>query len=240
MKKIIFLLFIISCLKANTQILKDCSSCSTQIIKTEQIKNLSIDEIRFITNDLFARKGYKFNSANVDSYYLEKIWYKPISDNKNILFNDIENQNIKLFQDKTTEIKKEQEKLMTELKNFKSKILSSNNLILESKYGYTVTDKDNNEAYKYLTETFKRINLDDINWSFDVGIYKVTIDNGDIVIGYEIRISKDGIIVKYGNQGGSEIGKQLYPNDQITEFAFWWEFEWKNNKLKFLKMNVAG
>jgi hypothetical protein len=41
------------------QTLKNCSICSNQIIKNEQLKNLSIDELRFLTNDLFARKGYK-------------------------------------------------------------------------------------------------------------------------------------------------------------------------------------
>ena len=40
--------------------LKDCATCATQVIDEEQISKLSIDELRFLTNDLYARKGYKF------------------------------------------------------------------------------------------------------------------------------------------------------------------------------------
>ena len=222
------------------QTLKDCSTCSSQIIKTEQIKNLSIDEIRFMANDLFARKGHKFKSADVDNYFSDKVWYKAVSDNNKIVFNDIEKQNIKLFQDKTTEIKKEREELITELKNFKSVLLANDKSKLYTNYGYSTIDKEYNDQYKYLTEVLIKINLDDVNWSFDIGMYKVTVDNGDFVMNYEIRISPDGFSITYGNQGGSEIGKQLYSNDQITEFSFWWEFEWRNNKIKFLKINMAG
>ena len=85
-----------------------------------------------------------------------------------------------------------------------------------------------------------KINLNDINWSYDMELYKVTVDNGNVVMDYEIRIGPDRFSMKYGNQGGTQIGKLLYPNDQITEFAFWWEFEWKNGRIRFQKMNVAG
>lgn len=240
MKYIIVLFFSILCLEGKSQTLKDCSNCSTQVVKEEQIKDLNIDEIRFLTNDLFARKGYKFKSADVDNYYSDKGWYKPVTDNHKIVFNDIEKQNIKLFQDKATEIKKEREELITELKKFKSVLLANDKSKLYTNYGYSSIDKEYNDQCKYLREALTEINLDDVNWSFDIGMYKVTVDNGDFVMNYEIRISLDGFSVQYGNQGGSEIGKQLYPNDHITEFSFWWEFEWKNNKIKFLKMNMAG
>ncbi|MDF2934178.1 MAG: hypothetical protein K0R36_3509 [Chryseobacterium sp.] len=240
MKYIIVLFFTILCFEGKSQTLENCSNCSTQVVKEEQIKGLSIDEIRFLTNDLFARKGYKFQSADVDNYYSDKVWYKPVTDNNKLIFSDVEKQNVKLFQDRTTEIKKEREKLITELKNFKSAILKKDNSELYTRYGYSTVDKEYKHEYKYLTEAVTKINLDDVNWSFDIGMYKVTVDNGDFVMNYEIRISPDGFSIKYGNQGGSEIGKQIYPNDQITEFAFWWEFEWKNNRIKFIKIDMAG
>ncbi len=230
-----------SCFKSNAQTLKDCSNCSTQIIKEEQIKDLSIDEIRFLTNDLFARKGYKFDNIDIHNYYTEKVWYKPVSDNNKIIFNNIEKQNIKILQDRTTELKEEREKLIVELKNFKYLMLSNNKSELNTKYGYSTINKDYNNQYKYLTEALTNINLNDVNWSFGIGMYKVTVDNGDFVMNYEIRISSVGFSITYGNQGGSEFGKQVYPiEDRITEFTFWWEFEWKNNKIKFIKMDMAG
>ena len=45
--------------------LKDCATCSTQVIKEQQISKLSIDKLRFLTNDLYARKGYKFKDYEI-------------------------------------------------------------------------------------------------------------------------------------------------------------------------------
>jgi hypothetical protein len=218
------------------QTLKNCSICSNQIIKNEQLKNLSIDELRFLTNDLFARKGYKFKSSDVDNYYSNFNWYKPVSDNEKIIYNSIEKQNIKLFQDKASYIKKEREKLISELKFFKSALLTNDKSTLSAKYSYF----NYNEQCPYLKEAFGKINLDDINWSLNVGMYRITVDNGDCVMNYEIKINPNGFEIKYGNQGGSEISKQLYPNEQMNESTFWWEFEWRNDKMKYLKVNSAG
>lgn len=223
------------------QTLKDCSTCSTQIIKEEQIKDLSIDEIRFLTNDLFARRGYKFTNSEIDWYYSEKSWYKPISDNSKIMYNATEKQNIKLFQDRTTVLKSDREKLITELKNFKSAILSNSRAILTDKYNFSSNNYENNkDILKNISETLQKVNIDDINWTKHKGIYKVIIDNGDYVMDYEISIDKNKVTIRYANQGGSEFGELLYPTDMITEFAYHWNFEWKNNKLKFVQLIVAG
>lgn len=235
MKNIFYLIFILCCSQANAQSLVDCSDCSKKMVTSTEIKALSIDDIRFLTNDLFARKGYKFTSTDVDNYYSEKVWYKPVSDNNTIIYNEIEKQNIKLFQDRTTEIKKERALLITELLHFKAAVLKDDHATLSAKYGYSYTDQN-----EYLKKALEKINFDDVHWSFDRGLYKVTVDNGETVMNYEFSIHSNRFNVQYGNQGGTEIGKQIYPNDHITEFSFWWEFEWKNNKIKFLKVDMAG
>lgn len=142
MKNIFFILLTFYGLKLTGQTLEDCSTCSTQIIKSEQIKNSSIDDVRFLTNDLYARKGYKFKSADIDNYYSDKVWYKPVTDNNKIVYNAIEKQNIKLFQDKTLAIENERKNLITELKNFKASLLSNDLSTLSSKYNYSVSNKD--------------------------------------------------------------------------------------------------
>ncbi|SDK12917.1 YARHG domain-containing protein [Pedobacter sp. ok626] len=66
MKTLYITLFTLFFLKTvNAQSLDDCASCSTHLLKPAQIENLSIDEIRFLTNDLFARKGYKFEKGRI-------------------------------------------------------------------------------------------------------------------------------------------------------------------------------
>ena len=237
MRTFFILLSILAINTAFGQVLKDCSICSKQVIKAEQIKNLSTDDLRFLTNDLFARRGYKFKSQDVDSFYQEKSWYKPISDNNKIVYNDIEKQNIKLFQEKTAEINMDRKNFINELKAFKTAILAKNKSELSSRFGYAL---DEAEQYNSLTETLKRIDLDDINWSYNTANYKITIDNGDIVMNYGIAIESESFSIRYGSQGGSEFGKLVYPNDQISEGAFLWEFQWKNGRIKFLKMDIAG
>ncbi|MBS1916652.1 MAG: YARHG domain-containing protein [Bacteroidetes bacterium] len=240
MKKMIFILLIFFSENLSAQTLKDCANCSTQIIRPEQIKDLSIDEIRFLTNDLFARKGYRFSSGDVDAYYAETDWYKPVADNTKIIFNNIEKQNIKLFQEKTSEIKEDRKKLMQEIKNFKTAVLANDKQGLITKYTYAVINKDYKEQFTYLTNALTKINIDDVNWSLNVGIYKITVDNGDYIMSYELNVTPQSFVIKYNHQGGSEIGKQLYPNDPTTEFAYWWEFKWENNKITFVKMEMAG
>lgn len=238
MKRTILILFVVLSINTTAQSLNDCSNCSTQIVQPKQIIDLGIDEIRFLTNDLFARKGHKFKTSDIDLYYSEKSWYKPVTDNSKIFYNSIEKQNIKLFQDRTLELKTDREKLTNEIKKFKATILANNKAVLMEKFNFL--SYDNKEIYSYISATLQRIDVNDINWTKNKGLYKVTVDNGDIVMVYEISINKNMISIQYANQGGSDFGEILYPNDQNTEFNYYWTFEWKNDKLKFIEMIVAG
>lgn len=238
MRKLFIILFLLIVAKSFSQDLKDCSTCSTQILKEVQIKDLSIDEIRFLTNDLFARKGFQFQDEDIQSFYSEKKWYKPISDNNKILHNTIEKQNIKLFQDKTKELITNREKLINALKNLKSKLASNNKKILTNDFNFPTYE--NLEIYTYISTAMQQINLNDIHWSKQEGGYSVRIDNGDFVMVYEISIIKNKIVVSYANQGGSEFEELLYPTNRIIEYSYIWSFEWENNKLKFLEMIVVG
>ena len=119
------------------QTLKDCSTCSSQIIKTEQIKSLSIDEIRLLTNEIFARNGYQFENSRFQNFFEDKSWYKSKNDNKSVVFNEIEKKNIKLFQDKTKELKNNQQELVNQLKTFKNQVSNNNKEELKTKFGFS-------------------------------------------------------------------------------------------------------
>lgn len=235
---LIISLLLLSSLSA--QILNDCSSCTTKLIQTEQINSLSIDELRYLANDLFARRGYRFSDANIDSYYAEKSWYKPVSDNSKINFNTVEKQNIKLLQDKTSELKADRDKLINELKVFKAALQSNNKSDLQRKYNFETNDMENRKDIAYLQKTLEQVNLDEINWSKHKGIYEVTVDNGDFVMNYEISIDREKVNIKYANQGCSENNELVYPNDMISEYTYLWKFEWKHGRLKFVDFIVAG
>lgn len=237
MKKYLYLILIGFSLNATSQTLKDCSGCSSQIIKTTQIKNLSIDEIRYLMNDLFARRGYKFKSGEIDFYFSNKEWYKPIDDNNKIVYNETEKKNIKVFQDRTAELKLDREKLISNLKAFKQAFLQNDKETLKLKFNY-VPEK---ESFQYFSDVLNKVNLDDIHWFKQQGHYRVTIDNLAETIRYNILIQGDQIHFSYDYDAGSEnVEGDLYPSDYYTEFTHMWEFEWKNNKLKFIRINSAG
>lgn len=237
MKKYFCLVFIGFSLNATAQALKDCSACSAQIIKTTQIKDLSIDEIRYLMNDLFARKGYKFKSGEIDFYFSNKAWYKPIENNAKIVYNETEKKNIKTFQDRTSELKLDREKLIADLKEFKQAFLQNDKDILKLKFNY-VLEK---EYSQYFSQVLNKVNLDDIHWFKQQGHYKLIVDNLTETIGYKVFIQGNQIHFSYDYDTGSEdVEDDLYPSDYYTEFTHLWEFEWKNNKLKFIRINSAG
>lgn len=238
MKTCYISLFLVLLFKlSSAQTLKDCASCATKILNPAQIKDLSIDEIRFLTNDLFARAGYKFKKGEVDSYYAEKEWYKPKKNNNEIVFNDIEKQNTKLFQERTVQLKSEREKMLAELKALKLYVLADNASELSNRFKYS---KNTNE-FQYLQKALEKINIDDINWFKHLAKFEMTIDNGDFIRVYSIQIDGNKIRITYNNQGGSNLAENttLYPTDYNNEFAYWWNFEF-NGSLKFINFDAAG
>ncbi len=219
------------------QTLKDCSICSTQIIKAEQIKELSIDEIRFLTNDLFARKGYVFQDSDIDAYYSNKTWYKPVNANYTIEYNSIEKQNIKLFQEKTKELKAYREKLINELKHLKNLLDTNNKQELKRKFALDIEDNSN-----FIKNVTDEIFIEDINWFKKKGLYKVTKDNGDIVKEYILRVDGENVSFEFAIRGGSDIGNGdvIYPREYITEASYVYYFKFENGKLIFEKVIMAG
>lgn len=240
MKNIFFLLFLFCCFQTKAQSLKDCSNCSTQIIKEEQIKSLSIDEIRLLTNEIFARNGYQFENSRFQNFFEEKSWYKSKNNNKIVVFNEIEKKNIKLFQDKTRELKTNQQELINQLKIFKNNVLQNDKLNLQKSFNYKAEDKYDTE---YLLEVMERIDLDNINWYKNVGIHKILVDNGFVIIEYSITIENEKISILYNFMNNSEIIKDL---DIYTDYhsegehLYNWQFEYTNNKMNFIRLVVAG
>ena len=164
MKQLYFLSIALFSLNATAQ-LKDCTTCATQVIKEQQISKLSIDELRFLTNDLYARKGYKFKDYEISNYFNEKPWYKPVSDNSKVKLNAVEEQNVKLFQEHTAILKADREKLIEALRSLKAETLKGNNPIPKG------------NSNEYLSKTIAKIDIDDIHWIKNQGYYSVEVDN---------------------------------------------------------------
>ncbi len=241
--KYILLFFVFFYFKINAQTIKDCSNCSTQIIKQEQIKGLSVDEIRLLTNEIFARNGYQFENGRFQNYFESKSWYKSKNNNKSIAFNNIEKQNLKFFQEVTKSLKTQQSELINQLKSFKTLVLSDKTNDLKSKFGFSYEKQTGTDEIKSLKEVLKKINLDDVNYYKNQGLNSVMTDNGFVKIVYEIAIEGDKVNIFYNYMAHSKIIKDF---DEFTdyhsenEYMYNWQFEFKNNELKFIRLAIAG
>ena len=235
MKQLCFLSVVLFSLNATAQ-LKDCATCATQIIKEQQISKLSIDELRFLTNDLYARKGYKFKDYEISNYFNEKTWYKPISDNSKIKLNAVEEQNVKLFQERTTILKADREKLLEALRSLKAEVQS----------GHSPIPKDNSN--EYFSKTIAKIDIDDIHWIKNQGYYSVEVDNFKESNKYSISIKGNEVEIVWFEDGHSikvqndDKIKGVYDTEvfEVMESATYWIFKWENQKLVFIESAIAG
>jgi YARHG domain len=220
----------------------DCTTCSTKLITKEQIKDLSIDEIRLLTNEIYARNGFVFENNRFQEYFSEKSWYKRIENNKSIQLNEIEKKNIAFFQERTKLLKSERTNSLNQLKELQKLVLSNNLVNLKNQFGYKPEVQYNDlKSFKIV---FSKINLDDINWYKNTGIHKVHVDNGFVVIEYSIKIEGDMVNLIYNFTTHSEIIKDFdvftdYHSENI-ETMYNWQFELTNNKLKFIRLAIAG
>lgn len=75
----------------------------TQYLTESDVRNLSCRELNYAKNEIYARRGRKFDSAELQRYFNSKSWYKGTIDPNNFsesVFNEIEKANIRFLRDK--------------------------------------------------------------------------------------------------------------------------------------------
>ena len=196
---------------------------------------MSIDELRFLTNDLYARKGYKFKDYEISNYFNEKPWYKPVSDNSKVKLNAVEEQNVKLFQERTAILKADREKLIEALRSLKAETLKGNSPI----------PKDNSN--EHFSKTIAKIDIDDIHWIKNQGYYSAEIDDFKQTNRYFIWIEGNKVTIQCDENGHSKkVSKDkikgVYDTDEfeVMESNISWEFRWDKQKLVFIESVMAG
>jgi hypothetical protein len=50
---------------------------SSRLIRDADLRGLSRHELRLIRNEIYARHGYVFNSADLQQHFLQQPWYRP-------------------------------------------------------------------------------------------------------------------------------------------------------------------
>lgn len=98
------LYFLLISFTINAQNLKDCSECSSEIIRESSIQNLNVPALKLLKNEMYARKGYTFSNEEYARHFKQFSWYKPSANNNTIVFSDIEQKNIAILAQKINEI----------------------------------------------------------------------------------------------------------------------------------------
>lgn len=70
---------------------------STRVLKTEDVENLSKDELEFMRNEIFARHGYCFSKKHLRQQFENESWYVPNTVDIKGYLTDTEKKNIALI-----------------------------------------------------------------------------------------------------------------------------------------------
>jgi hypothetical protein len=82
----------------------DCSKCSSKLIDETELENEDINSLKLLKNEIYARKGYVFSNPEYASFFKKFSWYKPVNDNKSIVYSDTEIRNIATLSQKISDI----------------------------------------------------------------------------------------------------------------------------------------
>jgi hypothetical protein len=64
----------------------------------ELLKGLTLNDLRLIRNEFWARRGRKFVTPGFKQYYEWRDWYQPLKDQTKVKLNPIEEENVKLIE----------------------------------------------------------------------------------------------------------------------------------------------
>lgn len=223
---------------------KDCAICSTSLLTEKQLKGKSVEELALLRNEISARKGYVFATDKYANYFSRQNWYKPVKSNTDIVFSSIENQNIDLIKKLETKEIEKRNKVLKDLAELK-KALNENNKNTIAAY---LREIQLVEYYESLENQLKialnHIDLGNINWNKDQGLYKVIIDNGYDISKFEIRFTYDKVTISSGMYTHSEIFGDFddgYSNFMSeNESQTWFIFNITESGIQFNKFDIAG
>lgn len=231
--------------------ISDCSACSSKVYTYQDISHLSLLELKILRNEIFARHQYVFKDERLSDYFLENYtWYKPdYNSENNIKLNAIEKQNINLFSKHENEKEALKTNIIKELKDLKNATINNDTISINQIIN-KVTNSTQKEYFNELKNELKaiisEINIDEINWYNEKGLFKITTDNGYSIKETSAKIDSNTIILSYAYIGYSELlsDKTAFKFgsnfDSTNEYAVWYTFKIKDNKLTLIEIQAAG
>ena len=227
-----------------SQTIENCATCSTSLIKENQLQGKSVEELALLRNEISARKGYVFSTSKYARYFEQKKWYKPAESNTEIELSSIENQNVSLLKNLENKALVQRKAALNDLAELKKALNDNNNTIIAKYLAKIVKEEYFDNLKNDLKITFNHIILEAINWNKKSGLYKVSIDNGHHVTQFEIRFEYDKVTLTTGVSQHSEIfgdfddGYSDYMSEE--EYQIWFVFKITENGIVFENFNGAG
>jgi hypothetical protein len=76
----------------------DMDKFQNALLKEEMLAGLTLNELRIMRNEFFARRGRRFSTPGYRSFYEWQNWYKPIKDQSKVKLNATEEANVKTIE----------------------------------------------------------------------------------------------------------------------------------------------
>ena len=89
----------------------DMDKFQTVALTEELLKNLTMNDLRMIRNEFWARRGRRFSTPGFKQMFEWRDWYKPLKDQSKVKLNRIEEENVKLIEREEAKLR---EKISTE------------------------------------------------------------------------------------------------------------------------------
>ncbi|MCA1624980.1 MAG: YARHG domain-containing protein [Acidobacteria bacterium] len=76
----------------------DMDKFQNVLLTEDLLKNLSLNDLRLIRNEFWARRGRRFSTPGFKAVFEWRDWYKPLKDQSKVKLNPVEEQNVKLIE----------------------------------------------------------------------------------------------------------------------------------------------
>jgi len=83
----------------------DMDKFQNVLLTEDLLKNLSLNDLRFIRNEFWARRGKKFTTPGFKQVFEWRDWYKPLKDQSKVKLNPIEQQNVSFIESVETRMR---------------------------------------------------------------------------------------------------------------------------------------
>ncbi len=90
----------------------DMDKFQTILLTEDLLKNLTMNDLRMMRNEFWARRGRKFVTPGFKQMFEWRDWYKPLTDQSKVKLNAIETENVKLIEREEAKLR---DKITTEL-----------------------------------------------------------------------------------------------------------------------------